>query len=101
MADKNFKRTTDATAQFFSEAEKPVEKKEVLPAPKLKVPDTPIVIPKGYKLVKESKSERLQLLVTPPVKKALKDIAKKQKKSLNELCGEIFEDFIEAQGTQT
>ena len=55
-------------------------------------------IPKGYKLVKESKSERMQLLVSKTLKDAIKQEAKAQGLSMNELANAIFEEYLERKG---
>lgn len=51
-------------------------------------------IPEGYRLVRESKSKRLQLLVTPTIAENLKAIALLRKCSVNELCNRIFEEYM-------
>ncbi len=45
----------------------------------------------------ETKSERLQLLVTPSLKKALKEKAKSQSRSVNDLINSILEDTVNSQ----
>lgn len=57
-----------------------------------------VTIPKGYKLVKENKSERMQLLVRPVVKDAIKKAADEQGLSMNELVNGIFEEYLERKG---
>ncbi len=56
------------------------------------------VIPKGYKLVKETKSQRLQLLVRPTIKESLKELAGKKNISVNDLSNTIFEEYLERNG---
>lgn len=51
-------------------------------------------VPQGFKLVRESKSARLQLLVTPTVSADLKRAAAAEGISLNELCNRIFEKYL-------
>ncbi len=51
-------------------------------------------VPVGYRLVRESKSQRIQLLVTPSTATDLKTAAEVQGISLNELCNRIFEDYL-------
>ena len=54
-----------------------------------------------WKLVREAKSERLQLLVRPTTKDALTEIAKEAGISVNELVNRILENFIyESQETE-
>ena len=48
----------------------------------------------GHKLVKETKSARMQLLIRPCIKDGLKEEAKTQKISLNELTNRIFEEYL-------
>lgn len=49
---------------------------------------------KTYKLVRESKSERMQVLIRPTTKDALTVIAKEAEISVNELVNRILEQFI-------
>ena len=49
---------------------------------------------KTYKLVRESKSERMQVLIRPTTKDALAVIAKEAEISVNELVNRILEQFI-------
>ncbi len=53
-----------------------------------------IKIPAGYKIVRESRSKRLQLLITPTTEADLKTAAKIKGISLNELCNNIFDEFL-------
>lgn len=68
------------------------------------VPEAPaqdaagLAIPKGYKLVKENKSERMQLLVRPGTKEAIKALAAKRGISANELTNTILEQYLEGSG---
>lgn len=55
-------------------------------------------VPKGYKLVKENKSERMHLLVRPALKEAIKEEAEAQGLSMNDLVNNIFEEYIERKG---
>lgn len=56
------------------------------------------VVPKGYKLVKENRSERMQLLVRPVIKEAIKAEAAAQGLSMNDLVNNIFEEYLERVG---
>ena len=58
-----------------------------------------VAIPKGYKLVKENKSERMQLLVRPATKEAIKKAAAAQGLSMNDLVNNILDEYAERQGT--
>lgn len=87
MAKKNFKNPAE---MFLSGAE---DKKSTSQA---KEQDAPGVdVPKGYKLVKETKSERMQLLVRPTLKDTIKKEADRQGLSMNDLVNDIFEEYIE------
>lgn len=55
-------------------------------------------IPRGYKLTKEARSERIQLLVRPSSKELLKAEADNAGKSLNEHVNEILEDYLRKGG---
>ena len=54
-----------------------------------------VTVPKGYKLVRENKSARMQLLVRPTTKEAIKKIADMDGVSMNDLVNSIFEEYIE------
>ena len=52
-------------------------------------------IPEGYKLVPiETKSERLQLLITPSTKKLLQKRAETEGKSVNQICNDAIADYL-------
>lgn len=89
---KTFKK--NAAELFISAAEDQQE------APSRSEQETPagVTIPKGYKLVKENKSERMQLLVRPTIKEAVKKEAEAQGLSMNDLVNNIFEEYLERQG---
>ena len=53
------------------------------------------VVPRGYRLVKQTKSERMQLLVIPYIQEALRDYAAKQGTSVNDLVGTILAEWID------
>ena len=55
-------------------------------------------IPKGYRLAPEFKSERIQLLVTPETKAAIKQAAAAEGVSMNELINRILDEYIAANG---
>lgn len=57
-----------------------------------------VTIPKGYKLVKEFKSDRMQLLVRPVLKEGIKAEAAAQGLSMNELVNNIFEEYLGRKG---
>lgn len=80
---REFKK--DVSETFISEAEKPIKAED-------------IVIPKGYKLVKENKSARMQLLVRPETKNGIKELAEAAGVSMNDLANDIFDEYLERQG---
>ena len=88
MAKKDFKKNT--AELFISAAEETAPVKEEKAAG--------VNIPKGYKLVKENKSDRMQLLVRPALKEAIKKEAAAQGLSMNDLVNNIFEEYLERKG---
>lgn len=86
---KNFKK--NAAELFISAAEE-------APAPSELIQGEGVTIPKGYKLVKENKSDRMQLLVRPALKEAIKKEAAAQGVSMNDLVNSIFEEYLERKG---
>lgn len=84
MGKKDFKK--NAAELFISAAEEePIQQ-----------PQTEnISIPKGYKLQKESKSARMQLLIRPTTKAAIKKAADEQKISMNDLINQILDKYVE------
>lgn len=52
------------------------------------------VAPPGYKLVREPKSRRMQLLVRPTIADGLKAAAAEKGVSLNELANMVFEEYL-------
>lgn len=51
-------------------------------------------IPVGYTLKKESRTKRLQLLVTPSMMDGLKAIADKEGKSINQVANDALEEYV-------
>ena len=51
-------------------------------------------IPGGYRLAPEPKSERVQLLIRPSIKDALKKKADTEKVSLNECINRVLEEYV-------
>lgn len=84
---KNFKAAEDAFITKHAEAptETPEEEQPSI---------NDIKVPKGFKLVKETKSARLQLLLRPTVLEGLKAQAAILGISTNELCDMIFSNFL-------
>jgi len=54
------------------------------------------VLPDGYKLVKEPKTRRVQLLVRPTVFSEFKKIAEANNKSVNDFLNDIMEEVVKA-----
>lgn len=84
MAGKDFKGTTKRpkTGQ--------ADKSFITPEP------LNVHVPEGYRIVKQSKSERIQLLVTPHVKERLQELAEVEGISLNALANNIFQEYIDS-----
>lgn len=91
MAKKDFKQTT--AAAFISTAE-PKEK----PKPKPKTEPKGAEVPRGYKIVPETKSSRVQLLIPPTLKEDLKALADQEGISLNEIANEALQQYVERKG---
>lgn len=91
MAKKDFKKnaaelfitTPDATPEAAGQAQEQPAGFEV---------------PKGYRLAKEIKSARMQLLVRPNTKETLRRAAAAQGLSLNELVNQILDEYAERYG---
>ena len=108
MASKSF-RTNSA---FFSKRDNPEPKEIKIITPEKTEPELVKVkikrvdsestereeaggIPEGYKLVStETKSKRLQLLITPSLHEKLKDLSKAEGLSINEIANRAFEAYI-------
>ena len=88
MAKKNFDDTF-----FISSAHEEAPKEAPSAADQ-----TGLTVPKGYKLVKENKSQRMQLLIRPTLKEAIRAEAEAQGLSMNDLVNNIFEEYLERQG---
>lgn len=98
---KTFKNT--AAMQFITQPEEQEPTPAPTPAkekkPSKKKPAAP-KIPEGYKMVKVSKSIRMQLLVRPLTKTKLKEVADNRGISVNALINDILEDYLERQGNK-
>lgn len=91
-----FISVTDAEEQpEVSQQETP--RQDLRQNPKKQMP-TSGEVPKGYMLVKENKSERMQLLIRPALKDAIRAEAEAQGLSMNDLVNNIFEEYIERKG---
>lgn len=89
---KSYKK--DTTEFFLSSAQDAVELDPVQTEKEKKDPEG-VQIPDGYRLVKETKSKRMQLLVRPSTQDALKKAAAREGISVNDLANRIFEEYIE------
>ncbi len=104
MPGKRFKNVTEEflTVDPVKEAPRPADLQQNESAQEIKAPaETPGVeydVPKGYRLVKETKTRRLHITTTPSTAEALMRIAKAQGVSLNALCNKLFNEYIKAGG---
>ena len=89
---KSFKKSTEALAAelFISAADEQEARQEDLGENKPRL---------GYKIgyIPENKTERMQLLVKPSIKSAIKELSTKRGLSMNELINQIFEEYLERQ----
>ena len=81
MSKKDFKNP----AEYFITPDQPEPVNEDLPE---------FQVPAGYRLVKEVRSKRLQLLLPPQLVANLKARAAIEEISLNQLCNRIFEEYL-------
>lgn len=86
------KEIKDITAAFFEDEpkEEPAENEADQEEAR-----TPRTADKSRRVVKEAKSERLNLLIRPHYKEALKDIAKSHKQSVNDLINDLIEKYVD------
>lgn len=99
---KSFKKTTES---FISS---PVEFEEVkLPEQEeeQKQPGEPtleeikkMALAKGYQLKQESKTARLQILITPSNKERIRKVAARERLSVNELLNQIIDEYLRKEG---
>ena len=93
-AEKNFKKS--AAEMFISSAEQIPESK---PQPATTEENdnyvTDIKVPAGYRLQREYKSERMQLLIRPTTKKMIKQQADARGISMNDLVNQILDEYAE------
>ena len=83
MAKKDFKNPALAFITTPAPVQEPTKTEE-----------TPASVPVGFRIMPEVKSERMQLLIKPATKKAIKAAASRQDKSTNALINEILEDYL-------
>lgn len=100
MAEK--KSFLNPALQFISAAEEPEErsrqdhKGEMLNNSAEK--EAAGTTPQGYRIAPEFKTARVQLLIRPTIKNAIRSAAAAQGISLNELIGQILEQYAEGKG---
>lgn len=94
MEKKSFRSTA---TQFISEETR--QKIDQAQEPSGTAQPNDFIIPKGYKLSQETKSVRLQLLIQPTTKAALKELAAAKSISVNELINKILKDYINKEGS--
>lgn len=86
---KSFKKNT--AELFISAADEPQA------TPAAQDGQQGFTVPKGYRLEREVKSERMQLLVRPTTKEAIKKAAEAQGVSMNDLVNQILDEYVERQ----
>ena len=99
MAKKDFRKT--AAELFISSAEEEQDAPQEAPQAPQEAPQTAqegFTIPRGYRLAKELKSERMQLLLRPALKESIRQEAAEQGLSMNDLVNNIFEEYLERKG---
>ena len=89
MAKKDFKNTSE----LFITAAAPVVQSAAATTYNEAAPAV-AAIPEGYKLVREAKTERLQILLRPTVHEKLKRIAAERGTSKNEIINNLVEEFV-------
>lgn len=52
-------------------------------------------LPRGYIMGKETKSERVQLLLRPSIKDGIKELAKEEGRSVNDLINDALAEYLE------
>lgn len=89
------KKSFRASDSFFSDIEEETtEKRDGASLEPMTARGTDI--PEGYVLVPEGRSKRLQLLITPSLQERLKEIAKAENVSINEIANRALSDYTKA-----
>lgn len=91
---KSFKTPAE---MFISGAEQTAQEYQAKPAQDA---EQGFTIPKGYRLAKEYKTERMQLLVRPTTKEAIKKAAAAQGVSMNDLINQLLDEYAERQDNE-
>lgn len=86
MAKKDFK----TASELFLTPQEPAQKPE---GSALEGPEA-AAIPDGYKIIREAKTERLQILIRPTTHEKLKHIAAETGQSKNEIINNLIENYI-------
>lgn len=86
---KNFKQS--AAEMFISSASDP-DGTEPATAPEIDL--NSINVPEGYIIRRESKNQRMQILVRPSTKKNLEEEASKRNTSMNDVINTIVEAYF-------
>lgn len=68
---------------------------EPAPAEEQEEARTPRTADRSRRVVKDAKSARLNLLIRPKYKEALKNIAKSHKQSVNDLINDLIEKYVD------
>lgn len=99
MAKKSFK-TDNPALQFISKETRDRKDKEAgnLPADPIGKEPAESGLPEGYKVVEESRTKRLQALITPTTHEKLKRIADRRGISVNEALNIALKQFTESEG---
>ena len=103
MARKNFRSEDNPALQFISQETRDKKDREDrqagnLPADPIGNETAGTAVPEGYKIVEESKTKRLQSLITPTTHTKLKRIAQRRGISVNEVVNMALKQFIESEG---
>ena len=80
--------------EFLSKKEEPAKESAEVSA----VPEGYVLVPEGSRILPPAKTARIQLLVIPETHQLLKDLAKKEKTSVNQLAAEAFEMLFKSRG---
>lgn len=78
---------TETKTETKAEKKKPIKEKQ-------KAAEPGAIIPKGYTLKEEAKSQRLQLLLKPSTFQDLKELSEKTGESVNAICNKFLEKCL-------
>lgn len=100
MAKKSFMDSMNPAMQFISKPEQVEDKPAETPAPDTPMPGAVPEPPPGYKVDPryiETKSRRLQLLIQPSLHKRIQKLAKKQKRSTNDMISVLLDAALSSE----